>query len=72
MDLWEQAFIAMWMHDDVVEAVGLWDAGLIRVSGKNSLLFQITEASLDRPDRPVKDVVYPITNEATLWDLVRV
>jgi hypothetical protein len=42
-----------------------------RVSGKNSLLFQIAEASLDHPDSPVKDVVYPIANEATLRDLVR-
>lgn len=42
-----------------------------RVSGKNSLLFQIAEASLDRPDSAVKDVVYPIASEATLRDLVR-
>lgn len=42
-----------------------------RVSGKNSLLFQIAEASLDHPDSLVKDVVYPIANEATLRDLVR-
>ena len=42
-----------------------------RVSGKNSLLFQIAEASLDHPDSAVKDVVYPIASEATLRDLVR-
>jgi hypothetical protein len=42
-----------------------------RVSGKNNLLFQIAEASLDRPDSAVKDVVYPIASEATLRDLVR-
>jgi hypothetical protein len=42
-----------------------------RVSGKNSLLFQIAEASLDHPDSPVKDVVYPIASQATLRDLVR-
>jgi TnpA family transposase len=42
-----------------------------RVSGKNSLLFQIAEASLDHPDSPVKDVVYPIASESTLRDLVR-
>jgi hypothetical protein len=42
-----------------------------RVSGKNNLLFQIAEASLDHPDEPVKEVVYPIANESTLRDLVR-
>lgn len=42
-----------------------------RVSGKNGLLFQIAEASLDHPDSAVKDVVYPIASEATLRDLVR-
>jgi len=42
-----------------------------RVSGKNSLLFQIAEASLNHPDSAVKDVVYPIASEATLRDLVK-
>ncbi len=42
-----------------------------RVSGKNNLLFQIAEASLDHPESAVKDVVYPIASEATLRDLVR-
>jgi TnpA family transposase len=42
-----------------------------RVSGKNGLLFQIAEASLDHPDQPVKEVVYPIASESTLRDLVR-
>jgi TnpA family transposase len=42
-----------------------------RVSGKNGLLFQIAEASLDHPDQSVKEVVYPIANESTLRDLVR-
>ena len=42
-----------------------------RVSGKNNLLFQIAAASLERPDHRVRDVVYPIANEATLEDLVR-
>ena len=41
------------------------------MSGKNNLLFQITEASLDHPDGAVKDVVFPIASEATLRDLVR-
>ena len=36
-----------------------------RVSGKNSLLFQIAEASLDHPHSLVKDVIYPIVSEAT-------
>jgi len=42
-----------------------------RVSGKNGLLFQIAEASLDHPDEPVKEVVYPIADESKLRDLVR-
>jgi len=42
-----------------------------RVSGKNGLLFQIAEASLDHPDDAVKEVVYPIANVSTLRDLVR-
>lgn len=42
-----------------------------RVSGNNGLLFQIAEASLDHPNQPVKEVVYPIANESTLRDLVR-
>ena len=42
-----------------------------RVSGKNNLLFQIAEASLDHPDEMVREVVYPIANESTLQDLVR-
>jgi hypothetical protein len=41
------------------------------VSGKNNLLFRIAEESLDHPDEPVKEVVYPIANESTLRDLVR-
>jgi TnpA family transposase len=46
-------------------------ADLKRVSGKNGLLFQIAEASLDRPEHTVRDVVYPIASEATLENLVR-
>ena len=42
-----------------------------RVSGKNNLLFQIAAASLERPEHRVREVVYPIANEATLEDLVR-
>jgi hypothetical protein len=42
-----------------------------RVSGKNNLLFQIAAASLEQPEHLVRDVIYPIANEATLEDLVR-
>ena len=41
------------------------------MSGKNNLLLRIAEESLDHPDEPVKEVVYPIANESTLRDLVR-
>jgi hypothetical protein len=42
-----------------------------RVSGKNTLLFEIAEASLAQPEAPVRAVVYPIANEQTLRNLVR-
>ena len=42
-----------------------------RVSGKNTLLFEIAEAALEHPEEPVRSVVYPIANEQTLRDLVR-
>jgi hypothetical protein len=42
-----------------------------RVSGKNTLLFEIAEAALAQPEEPVRAVVYPIANEQTLRDLVR-
>jgi hypothetical protein len=42
-----------------------------RVSGKNTLLFEIAEAALEYPEEPVRTVVYPIANEQTLRDLVR-
>ncbi len=42
-----------------------------RVSGKNNLLFAIAEASLARPEAPVRAVIYPITDEQMLGDLVR-
>ncbi len=42
-----------------------------RVAGKDGLLFQIAEASLEHPDKAVKEVVYPVASEATLRDLVR-
>lgn len=42
-----------------------------RVSGKNTLLFEIAEAALEYPKEPVRNVVHPIANEQTLRDLVR-
>ncbi len=44
---------------------------LKRVSGKNSLLFRIAEATLDSPNGVVKDVVYPVVSKQTLQDLVK-
>ena len=43
---------------------------LKRVNGKNSLLFQVAEASLSQPEGIVKDVVYPVVGEETLRNLV--
>ena len=41
-----------------------------RVTGKNSLLFRVAEASLSQPEGVVKEVVYPVVGEETLRDLV--
>jgi TnpA family transposase len=42
-----------------------------RVTGKHALLFTIAEASLDRPDEPVRAVIYPAVGEQTLRELVK-
>ncbi len=44
---------------------------LKRVSGKNALLFCIAEATLDKPDGLVKDVVYPVVSKPTLQAIVK-
>ena len=44
---------------------------LRRVSGKQNLLFQVADASLDQPDGLVRDVVFPVVGEQTLRDLVK-
>lgn len=44
---------------------------LKRVSGKNGLLFRIAEATLDKPEGLVKDVVYPVVSKSTLQALVK-
>ena len=43
-----------------------------KVTGKENILFAIAEASCDRPDEAVRDVVYPVVNggEQTLKELV--
>jgi len=44
---------------------------LKRVSGKQSLLFQVADAALAHPDGIVRDVVFPIVSESTLRALVK-
>jgi TnpA family transposase len=44
---------------------------LKRVAGKNNLLFQLAEATLDHPDGIVREVVFPVVYEQTLRDLVK-
>ena len=39
-----------------------WIDDLKRVTGKNSLLFQVAEASLSQPEGVVKEVVYPVVS----------
>jgi TnpA family transposase len=41
-----------------------------RVQGKNRLLYELAEASVDQPDGAVKDVIYPVASEQTLRDLI--
>ncbi len=42
-----------------------------KVTGKTNLLFRLAEATLERPDGIVKEVVYPVVPEPTLRDLVK-
>ena len=44
---------------------------LKRVAGKNNLLFQLAEATLEHPDGIVREVVFPVVDEQTLRDLVK-
>ena len=44
---------------------------LKRVNGKTGLLFRLAEAALAHPEGVVKEIVFPIVNEATLRDLVK-
>jgi TnpA family transposase len=44
---------------------------LRRISGKQSLLFELAGASLGRPDGTVREVVFPVVGEQTLRDLVK-
>src|SRR3989440_6591293 len=43
---------------------------LKRVAGKTRILYRIADAALERPDEPVRQVVFPIADEQTLRDLV--
>ncbi len=42
-----------------------------QVDGKPRLLFEIAQASLERPEEPVKDVVYPVVSPKTLQAVVK-
>jgi TnpA family transposase len=42
-----------------------------RVHGKNKLLYKVAEASIEKPDGKVKEVIYPVAPEQTLRDLVQ-
>ena len=44
---------------------------LKRVSGKQSLLFDLAGAALEKPDGTVREVVFPVVGEQTLRDLVK-
>jgi TnpA family transposase len=44
---------------------------LKRVNGKTGMLFRLAEAALENPDGVVKEIVFPVVNEATLRDLVK-
>ena len=42
-----------------------------RVNGKTNILFRMAEATLERPEELVKDVVYPVVSRQTLQNLVK-
>ncbi|RAM50065.1 MAG: Tn3 family transposase [Hapalosiphonaceae cyanobacterium JJU2] len=42
-----------------------------KVNGKTNLLFQMAEASLQKPDGVIKDVIFPVVSETTLKNLVK-
>jgi TnpA family transposase len=44
---------------------------LKRVNGKTGLLFRLAEAALENPDGVIKEIVFPVVNEATLRELVK-
>lgn len=44
---------------------------LKRITGKHNLLFELADATLDKPDGIVRDVVFPVVKEETLRDLVK-
>jgi TnpA family transposase len=44
---------------------------LKRVTGKQNILFELADASLEQPDGIVRDVVFPVAGEQTLRDLVK-
>jgi len=46
-------------------------ADLRRVRGKEGILFAVAAASVEHPDDPVREVIYPIASEETLRDLAR-
>ncbi len=41
-----------------------------RVQGKNRLLYEVAQASIEKPEGTVKEVIYPVAGEQTLHDLV--
>ena len=41
------------------------------MTGKQSLLFEIADATLGKPDGIVREVVFPVVGEETLRDLVK-
>lgn len=45
-------------------------ADLQRVPGKTNLLYDLAAAALTNPDGRVRDVLFPVVGEQTLWDLV--
>ena len=44
---------------------------LKRVTGKQALLYRIADASVERPDGTVREVLHPVVGEQTFKDLVR-
>ena len=44
---------------------------LLRIAGKDTILYHIAEAAVEHPDDSVREVVFPVASETLLRDLIK-